>query len=111
LSFDDLVEGVENGFAVIGGELDMDHQQLNASGGRGALMYRVKKGRIIGVIGDARYMFRVPEFWKNLVVLGGDRSAGMHGITHEKGQPPQQVAHSVRAVAARFRNVAVGGIR
>jgi TldD protein len=110
MSFEELLVGIDDGIAVLGGDISTDQQQLNIMGGRNAVFYTVKKGKLAGPVKDARYMVRMPELWKDLVALGGARSAGTRGFTSHKGQPAQLTTHSVQAVAGRFRNVVVRSI-
>lgn len=105
-SFQDLVAGVDDGLAIIGGGVMMDQQQLNGQG-MGEMVYRIRKGKLAGTVSSTAYLFRAPEFWKNLVALGGVSTAGTRGMTVKKGQPQQETVHSVRAVAAHFKNVPV----
>lgn len=105
-SFQDLVSGVDDGLAVIGGAVMMDQQQLNGQG-LGDMVYRIRKGRLAGTVSSTAYLFRAPEFWKNLVAIGGPTTAAVRGMTVNKGQPRQESVHTVRAVAAHFRNVPV----
>jgi TldD protein len=107
MSFEELLTGIDDGLAVIGGDFNPDQQQLNAMGGKDALIYRVKKGKLNGLVKDARYIVRMPDLWKNLVALGGEKSVETQGFTVHKGQPEQSLVHSVQAPAARFQNVIV----
>lgn len=109
-SIDDLIAGVDDGYAVLGGSLRTDQQKLTGQG-RGELVYRIKKGKRAGTAVGMGYVFRSPEFWKSLTAIGGEQTAVMRGITAQKGQPAQETAHSVSAIAARFRNVAVVDLR
>jgi predicted Zn-dependent protease len=110
LSFEDLIANIDDGVAVRGGVVFLDQQKLNGEG-MAEMMYRVKKGKIVGTIRGAGYIFRSPDLWKNLIALGGERSAAWKGITAEKGQPQQDTVHSVRAVAAHFKNLRVFDFR
>jgi TldD protein len=110
MSFEDLLAGIDDGLAVMGGDFYPDQQQLNAIGGRDALIYRVKKGKLAGPVDDARYIVRMPDLWKDLVALGGEKSVQTRGFTIQKGQPGQSTVHSVQAPAARFQHVAVRGL-
>jgi TldD protein len=105
-SFQDLVAGVDDGLAVIGGNVMMDQQQLNGQG-LGEMVYRIRKGKLAGTVSSTAYLFRAPEFWKNLVAIGGASTAGTRGMTVRKGQPSQETVHTVKAVAAHFKNVPV----
>jgi TldD protein len=110
MSFEELLAGIDDGMAVMGGDFHPDQQELNALGGRDVLIYRVKKGKLAGVVDKVRYIVRMPDLWKNLVALGGEKSVQTRGFTARKGQPRQFVAHSVQAPAARFQNVVFRGL-
>lgn len=106
LSFDEMLAGIDNGMAVLGGEVQMDQQFLNGRG-LGNTLYYVKKGKLAGPIKQAAYLFRTPDLWKDLVALGGPQTAAVRGFNADKGQPLQRTSYSVQAVAARFKNVLV----
>jgi TldD protein len=110
MSFDDLLAGIDDGIAVMGGDFSADQQQLNALGGRDAQIYKVTKGKLDGLVSKARYIVRIPDLWKNLVALGGEKSVETLGFTARKGQPEQHAVHSVQSPAARFQNVVVRGL-
>jgi TldD protein len=104
--FNDLVSGVSDGLAIMGGFVWFDFQQLNARG-RPERAYRIKNGQLAGPVRDIAYLIRGPELWKDLVAVGGPRSAAWRGMTVEKGQPSQETVHGVCAVPAHIRNVRV----
>ncbi|MBX6330581.1 MAG: TldD/PmbA family protein [Gemmatimonadaceae bacterium] len=109
-SFEDLVADVADGFAVVGGRVYMDYQQLTGEG-EPEVIYRIRRGKLAEVVSGAAYLFRSPTMWKNLVALGGPESAVVRGMTREKGQPSQRAVHSVRAVPARFKDVSLVDLR
>jgi predicted Zn-dependent protease len=109
-SFMDLVAGIDDGIAFLGGRVLMDHQQLNGQG-FGEMVYRIKKGKLAGTLAGTAYLLRSPDLWKDLVALGGAGTSVTRGIGDEKGQPRQETAHSVTAVAAHFKNVRVFDVR
>jgi predicted Zn-dependent protease len=108
--FEDLVAGVDDGMAFLGGRVLMDHQQLNGQG-FGEMVYRIKKGKLAGTVAGAAYLLRSPDLWKDLVSVGGASTSVTRGISDEKGQPRQVTAHSVTSVAAHFKNVRVFDVR
>jgi hypothetical protein len=83
----------------------MDHQRLSGMG----FMIRaceVKKGkRVSRVIGADRFLFRAPELWKNLLAVGGTKSAAWFGGRSEKGEPSQSMPFSVSAVPALVKDI------
>jgi TldD protein len=109
-SFEDLVADVADGFAIVGGRVYMDYQQLTGEG-EGEVVYRIRRGKLAEVVAGAAYLFRSPTLWQSLVALGGAESAATYGMTREKGEPSQSTVHSVRAVPARFKDVSLVELR
>ncbi len=106
LDFEQLVSTVDDGIAVLGGGGFVDQQKLNGQG-MPAMMYRIRKGKLAETLYGGGFWYRSPEFWKDLVAIGGERSACWRGASSDKGQPQQNTVHSVRGVAAHFKNVRV----
>ncbi len=105
-SFDDLLSGINYGFAFLGGNIDMDNQ-LITGWGRSPRVYLIEKGKLTKPVRRAAYTFSMLDHWKNLVALGGQRSVMMKGFSLTKGAPSQVAMHSVSACAGRFKDVAV----
>jgi TldD protein len=105
-TFDELVSRIEDGYAIVGGAADVDHQQLTGQG-MGELVYRVRKGKILSPVSGAAYMFRSPELWRNLSAIGGPASVARRGFETMKGQPNQFNYHSVSAPAAIIKNIPI----
>jgi predicted Zn-dependent protease len=104
LSFDDLLQGLENGYAVVGGELSPNDTQQNAIG-RNAIVYQVEHGKLTRVHAPTLYMINTTNLWKNLVALGGRQSLRIRGFSASKGNPRQSAVQSIETVPARFQNV------
>jgi hypothetical protein len=68
-------------------------------------IYQVKRGKRTAFIGGAGFLFRAPELWKGLLALGGSASARRYGFTSSKGEPSQEVHHSVTAIPATFKQL------
>lgn len=109
-TFNDLVADLTDGYAVIGGSWDMDQQKLTGQG-RGAMVYRVKHGKLGDCVTGAGFLMRSPELWKSLTALGGPGSEHVKGFAASKGQPDQSYAYSVSAVPARIGNLSVFDLR
>lgn len=106
-SFDDLVAHIDDGYVIKGGYCMMDQQQLTGQL-MGELLYRVKKGKNLGAVKfGGGCLFRAPELWKNLLAVGGASTSCRRGLVVEKGEPSQELAHSVDAVAALVSNIVV----
>jgi TldD protein len=105
-SFADLVSGIAEGMAILGGHVQSDVQQSSCLG-TGGVVYAIKHGKLAGVLTGAIYLFQTDELWKNIVALGGAQTAATRGFTSVKGDPVQRLPYSVHAVAARVKNVRV----
>ncbi|HWZ57739.1 MAG TPA: metallopeptidase TldD-related protein, partial [Gemmatimonadaceae bacterium] len=110
LTFDELVAGTDRGLAILGAKVFMDHQQVTGIG-IGTIVYRIDKGKLGPAIAGAAFQFRTLELWKNVVALGGARSVEMLGFQRTKGQPVQDMVHSVAAVPAKVKQVAIVDLR
>lgn len=83
----------------------MDFQQLNGLGMGNA--YEVKNGKITAKIINAALLIRAPEFWSNMISVGGDANARRIGHAISKGEPSQRFYHSVTAPCATFRDATI----
>jgi len=107
-SFDALCSGVKNGLAVLCAGVTVDQQALNGTFG-GNIVYEIKGGKLGRVVDGAVFLFRTPEFWKNLVSVGGASTASTIGMaTRRRGASGGQMRmHSVSAPAGLVKQVAV----
>ena len=108
LSVADMVKDVENGLYVHGrGSYSIDQQRYNAQFG-GQLFYEIKNGKVTGLVEDAAYQIRTPEFWNACVAICDERDFRLNGSFFDgKGQPSQVSAVSHGAATARFNGVNV----
>ena len=112
-SFDTLIANVKRGYAVKGGYAYADFQALNGTG-VGNVVYEIVNGKLGSAVGDAQFIFRAPEFWKNVSALGGATSAADLGIyparmpfnRHEFGSG-DSIIPTVRAVPGLVTQIAV----
>lgn len=106
--FEALVGTLKNGIAVKswGANLavDMDFQNLNGLV-RGGVLYQVRNGKRVARLGNAGMLIRAPDLWKGLLALGGADSARRYGLSATKGEPPQEMFHSVTAVPSVFKQL------
>jgi TldD protein len=105
-SFEQLLAGVKDGLAVVGGECSMDFRKLTGQG-QAEVMYEVTNGKLGQVVSGGAYLIRSPEFWKGVAAIGGAESAMRRGFYEVKGQPFQLLNHTVTAVPALVRGIAV----
>jgi len=105
-TFDSLVAETKNGVAVISVDYaQVDHQQ-NGCMCRSQLR-KITNGKLGPFITYAAVYFRAPQFWKNLLALGGPSSAQWYGFQTFKGDPQQTTFHSVRAVPAKIKDLSL----
>ncbi|WP_312917858.1 TldD/PmbA family protein, partial [Stenotrophomonas sp.] len=83
-----MVKDVENGIYIHGrGSYSIDQQRYNAQFG-GQLCYQIKNGEIAGMVEDAAYQIRTPEFWNACSAICDERDFRMGGSFFDgKGQP------------------------
>lgn len=111
--FNELVGTMKTGIAVRDVRFEMDFQALNGIAGAGmATYYQVKDGKLKGIIYSPGWevnrpalLIRSPELWKGLVALGGAQSARRFGLKLAKGEPAQEMYHSVTAPPAVFKQL------
>jgi TldD protein len=108
VSVEELIAGVERGILIEGrGSYSIDQQRFNAQFG-GQTYHEIRGGRVAGMLRDAAYQIRTPEFWNSLDALGGPSTYELGGTFNDgKGQPSQSNAVSHGCPAARFRGVRV----
>ncbi|CAN5836078.1 TldD/PmbA family protein [soil metagenome] len=107
-SVEELISGVRRGILIEGrGSYSIDQQRYNAQFG-GQTYHEIRDGRLQGMLRDAAYQIRTPEFWNSMDAVGGPSTYQLGGTFNDgKGQPSQSNAVSHGCPAARFRNVSV----
>lgn len=106
VTFDDLVKDTKKGIAIVGGYSGSDQQVLNGYG-MGQIVYEIADGKVVGTFSRAQYLYRSPDFWKNLIALGGERSAEAFGFERSRDSYDNRAAHTIVAVPAKVTGVAV----
>jgi TldD protein len=108
LTVADMVKDVENGLYVHGrGSYSIDQQRYNAQFG-GQLFYEIKQGKVTGLVEDAAYQIRTPEFWNACVAICDERDFRLGGSFFDgKGQPSQVSAVSHGSSTARFNGISI----
>ncbi|WP_174214070.1 TldD/PmbA family protein [Stenotrophomonas sp. ZAC14A_NAIMI4_1] len=106
LSVEDMIKDVENGIWIHGrGSYSIDQQRYNAQFG-GQLYYQIKDGRIAGMVEDAAYQIRTPEFWNACTAICDQRDFRLGGSFFDgKGQPAQVSAVSHGSSTTRFNGI------
>ncbi|WMJ71182.1 TldD/PmbA family protein [Stenotrophomonas sp. 24(2023)] len=106
LSVEDMIKDVENGIYIHGrGSYSIDQQRYNAQFG-GQLYYQIKGGKITGMVEDAAYQIRTPEFWNACTAICDERDFRLGGSFFDgKGQPAQVSAVSHGSSTTRFNGI------
>ena len=106
LSVADMIKDVENGIYIHGrGSYSIDQQRFNAQFG-GQLYYQIKNGQITGMVEDAAYQIRTPEFWNACSAICDERDFRFGGSFFDgKGQPGQVSAVSHGSSTTRFDGI------
>ena len=104
----ELIAQVENGLYFHGrGSYSIDQQRYNAQFGA-QLVYQIKNGEVTGLVEDAAYQIRTPEFWNACSAICDQRDFRLGGSFFDgKGQPSQVSAVSHGSATARFDGMAV----
>jgi TldD protein len=103
-SVEELISDVRRGILIEGrGSYSIDQQRYNAQFG-GQTYHEIRDGRVTGMLRDAAYQIRTPEFWNSMDAVGGPSTYQLGGTFNDgKGQPSQSNAVSHGCPAARFR--------
>jgi len=106
LSVADMIKDVENGLYIHGrGSYSIDQQRYNAQFG-GQVCLQIKDGRITGMVEDAAYQIRTPEFWNACTAICDARDFRLGGSFFDgKGQPAQVSAVSHGSSTTRFNGI------
>jgi TldD protein len=106
LSVAEMIKDVENGIYIHGrGSYSIDQQRFNAQFG-GQLYYQIRNGEITGMVEDAAYQIRTPEFWNACSAICDARDFRFGGSFFDgKGQPGQVSAVSHGSSTTRFNGI------
>ncbi len=99
-TLDTLVSQLKNGVLFTSIGIALDFQQLNGMAAGKA--YKINNGKKVALLDGAGILFRTPELWKSLSILGGPGSAVQAAGLEYKGQPGQTSTHTITAVPAMF---------
>jgi TldD protein len=108
VTLDDLFSGIKRGLFVEGrGVSSIDQQRYNFQFG-GGVIREINNGKLGGIVKDAAYQSRTPDFWASCDGIGGKALYKLWGTSADgKGEPGQTNAVSHGCAPARFRNVTV----
>ncbi|KPN20878.1 TldD protein [Xanthomonas sp. Mitacek01] len=106
LTVKEMIAGVERGLYIHGrGSYSIDQQRYNAQFG-GQLYYEIRDGEIAGMVEDAAYQIRTPEFWNACSAICDERDFRLGGSFFDgKGQPSQVSAVSHGSATTRFDGI------
>jgi TldD protein len=108
LSLKDLIGATEHGLFVYGDKSYSIDQQRRSFQFSGQEFWRIKDGKLDGMVRDAAYFGKTTQFWNSLDALCDKSEYHLGGSLYcGKGQPAQLAPVSHGAVPARFRNVSV----
>ena len=104
----DLISGVDNGIYIVGDKswsIDMQRYNFQFTGQR---FFRIKSGRIDGMLRDVAYQAMTTDFWGSMDAVGGQQTYLLGGAMNcGKGQPGQTAPVSHGCPSARFRGVKI----
>jgi TldD protein len=107
--FEDLIKDTKDGILVDSNKSwSIDDKRLNFQFGT-EMGWRIKNGKIEGLIKNALYTGITPEFWASCDAVCGSKYWHIWGVPSCGKGEPMQVAHVAHGAApARFRKVRVG---
>lgn len=107
-SLDDLIGSVENGLLVKGDDswsIDMQRHNFQFTGQQ---FWRIRDGKLDGMVSDAAYQGNTTQFWNSLKAVGNADTFVLGGASNcGKGQPGQSAPVSHGAPACLFENINV----
>jgi TldD protein len=104
----ELVAGVDNGVLIVGDKswsIDMQRYNFQFTGQR---FYRIRNGRLDGMLKDVAYQATTTDFWGSMDAVGGPQTYVLGGAMNcGKGQPGQTAPVSHGCPSARFRGIRI----
>lgn len=100
---DSLRAEIEDGIEYGGTHTTMDFQQI--TGYTDGKAFEIKKGKRTARLANAAMIFRAPEFWDNIIHLGGANTVRRLGTYSGKGEPKQIGWYSVSAPPAVIKEM------
>jgi TldD protein len=106
LSEEEVIAQTDHGVMIEGrGSYSIDQQRYNGQFA-GQVFWEIRDGKKYQMIRDIAYVFRTPEFWNRLSVLGGQQTYELGATFGDgKGQPGQSNSVSHGCPTALFRDV------
>ena len=107
-STEDLIAGVDDGIYIVGDKswsIDMQRYNFQFTGQR---FYRIRGGKLDGMVRDVAYQATTTDFWRSMEAVGGPQTYVLGGAFNcGKGQPGQAAPVSHGCPSALFRGVRI----
>jgi TldD protein len=107
-STDELIAGVDDGIYIVGDKswsIDMQRYNFQFTGQR---FYRIRGGKLDGMVRDVAYQATTTDFWRSMDAVGGPQTYVLGGAFNcGKGQPGQAAPVSHGCPSALFRGVRI----
>ena len=107
-TLDDLIGGIDNGIYIVGDKswsIDMQRYNFQFTGQR---FYRIRSGRLDGMLRDVAYQATTTDFWGAMEAVGGPSTYVLGGAFNcGKGQPGQTAPVSHGCPVALFRGIRI----
>jgi TldD protein len=107
-STDELISGVDDGIYIVGDKswsIDMQRYNFQFTGQR---FYRIRGGKLAGMLRDVAYQATTTDFWRSMEAVGGPQTYELGGAFNcGKGQPGQAAPVSHGCPTSLFRGVRI----
>jgi TldD protein len=107
-STDELIGMVDDGIYIVGDKswsIDMQRYNFQFTGQR---FFRIRGGRLDGMVRDVAYQATTTDFWRSMEAVGGPQTYELGGAFNcGKGQPGQTAPVSHGCPTALFRGVRI----
>jgi len=107
-STEDLIAGIDDGIYIVGDKswsIDMQRYNFQFTGQR---FYRIRGGKLDGMLRDVAYQATTTDFWRSMEAVGGPETYVLGGAFNcGKGQPGQTAPVSHGCPSALFRGVRI----
>ena len=104
----ELISGVDDGIYIVGDKswsIDMQRYNFQFTGQR---FYRIRGGKLDGMLRDVAYQATTTDFWRSMEAVGGPQTYVLGGAFNcGKGQPGQTAPVSHGCPTALFRGVRI----
>jgi TldD protein len=107
-STEELIGGIDDGIYIVGDKswsIDMQRYNFQFTGQR---FYRIRGGKLDGMVRDVAYQATTTDFWRSMEAVGGPQTYVLGGAFNcGKGQPGQTAPVSHGCPSALFRGVRI----